>query len=89
MTIIRDNKEIELTRKEMAEAYHEILHSWDKEEIVSALWDNDLDAAIREMGSEENLDDVIDKYRKYLDNAEDGDYRWNCMLDAKEYIKGR
>lgn len=90
MFIIRDGLEIELTRQEVADCYYEYQHSGDLEDIFYMLKDND-DESCKEMldhlkSDPDFADRVAYRFRKYIDDDWNEDFRWDCMRDAYYYI---
>lgn len=92
MKIIRDGKEIELTKKEMIEAYYEQEYNFDVEYITGSLLDQYIDDCSDEMidrlrNNPKFASRVAHRYRKYLEDAYGSEYEFDCLLDAYDYIK--
>ena len=90
-SIIRDGVQIELTHQELRQIYYEELNQIDQEEILNALQgandDGSYDEMIHRLKSDENFAKrVACRYRKYMDDYDDGDRSWACIKDAYDYI---
>lgn len=90
MKIIRDGKEIELTREELVDAYYEQEHIWDMEYISGNLVEqyNDVheyDEVEEALQDNTFCDRVAYRYRKYLDDQSSSEIEFGCLIDAYNY----
>ena len=93
MKIIRDGKEIELTDNELYTAWEEQQHRLDCDYIRERL------AEYLDDLSEEEIKVIIDdrnfvssvayQWRKYMNNQDNGDFKWACVEDAYELVRKR
>ena len=92
MIITRDGKEIELTEREIIDAFYEQQLKFDAKYIST-----DLISYFNEDGSYTEMEDklkndsvlrekVAAKYRKYLEEQYTVDDEFNCLIDAYDYM---
>ena len=82
-----------LTKEEMVTAYYEQQHEWDKDYILNNLID-----LFNDDGSYDDLIDELEtnpqllkriafRYRKYIEDLNSVDDKFECFLDAVRYCK--
>lgn len=90
MKIIRDGKEIELTQKEMQDAFYEVQDNYDREDIeeyFDQLSDEDIMDAwgITREELNKQIPAIAHRYRKYRNDEDDWmmcrDYAISYILD--------
>lgn len=91
MKITRGGEQIELTRKELIDAYYEMQHTWDVEYISGNLLDQYADDEFTEEISEAfNDKDLLDKvayqYREFFEDCHGADDEMNCLIAAFNYM---
>lgn len=96
MIIMRDGKEIELTPRELSDAYYEQEHKWDMNYIsqdLPALFNDegDYDEEIKRLQTDKDFcSRMAYRYRKYLDDRTSvDDDEWPCWQYAYKYIVGK
>ena len=74
--------QIELTEREMLDAYWEQEHEFDKEDVRAIIDDMDEDK-LPEGVTESRIEEAARRARKWIDaNDIIGDIRWECLNDA-------
>ena len=92
MKIIRDGKEIELTAKEMQDAYYEQQHKYDIDDITGWVMESFSDSdnkkyreIVVHLKDEDFCDRMAYRYRTYLDEVITGEDEVACWIDAGNY----
>lgn len=89
MIITRDGKTYTLTENELSAAHFEQQHIWDTEDIINYFKDIHEEEPDNEMARDlcDPLiaGEVAFRYRKYLNDYDDGDRRYACMVDAYDF----
>lgn len=87
MKIIRDGKEIELTKEEMIDAYVEQERQWDMERITQLIDRHERLQKLQELKNDsELLMDVAIIYRENIDSSYDEDEECFFLMEANDYI---